>query len=332
MCHDSRQLIHSKTVRKEKRKRRTRYHHTAYSEDRYGGYATDSEILYHAGSTRNLNSINDGYCKMNRSLDTSPIAHKTTDNVMQALAPLAVDETTEISPVPFVRNNKYNNSYRLATNQPATPVGKSGLPRTSTKLSLQQKVNGDQLYSKNARIAEVRDAVVHVNTHQHNYYSSSDSAYKSVPYKTSSTCSQFAEAGVTNTVQDFKRNVSSRLSRCSETTVDSGRYSDVSRASTAHKSRGLYVLPPQVQCCDDQVNAPVQTALTAQTLPPDLLFEKLRQLPKQPGKVEENSIEIFKLLTLLIPPCNRRKLQLLIKFIRKVNSCISLSKHQSVSE
>jgi len=319
VCHDSRQLIHSKTVRNEKRKRRTRYHHRAYSEDRYGGYATDSEILYHAGSTRNLNSINDGYCKMNRSLDTSPIAHKTTDNVMQALAPLAVDETTEISPVPFVRNNKYNNSYRLATNQPATPVGKSGLPRTSTKLSLQQKVNGDQLYSKNARIAEARDPVVHVNTHQHNYYSSTDSAYKSVPYKTSSTWSQFVEAGVTNTGQDFKRNVSSRLSRCSETTVDSGRYSDVSRASTAHKSRGLYVLPPQVKCCDDQVNAPVQTALTAQTLPADLLFEKLRQLPKQPGKVEENSIEIFKLLTLLIPPCNRRKLQLLIKFIRKVS-------------
>ena len=71
---------------------------------------------------------------------------------------------------------------------------------------------------------------------------------------------------------------------------------------------GLRVLPAST--------AAHQSAI--RTIPPRILSEKLSQLPLNPGKVEEYAINVFKLLTLLIPPCNRRKLQLLLKFIRKV--------------
>ena len=45
--------------------------------------------------------------------------------------------------------------------------------------------------------------------------------------------------------------------------------------------------------------------------------------PSQPEgrptvSLEEKAVEMFRLLSLLLPPENRRKLQLLLKFIRKV--------------
>ena len=43
------------------------------------------------------------------------------------------------------------------------------------------------------------------------------------------------------------------------------------------------------------------------------------------ANMEQKAVEMFRLLTLLLPPQNRRKLQLLLKFIRKVkelpNNC-----------
>ena len=40
--------------------------------------------------------------------------------------------------------------------------------------------------------------------------------------------------------------------------------------------------------------------------------------PAERINMEEKAVEIFRLLSLLLPPENRRKLQLLLKFIRKV--------------
>lgn len=74
---------------------------------------------------------------------------------------------------------------------------------------------------------------------------------------------------------------------------------------------GLRVLPASAE-----VPAAAQSAI--RTLPPRVLTDRLNQLPQNAGRVEEYAINVFKLLTLLIPPSNRRKLQLLLKFIRKV--------------
>jgi hypothetical protein len=42
--------------------------------------------------------------------------------------------------------------------------------------------------------------------------------------------------------------------------------------------------------------------------------------PVETLNMEEKAVEMFRLLSLLLPPENRRKLQLLLKFIRKVRS------------
>jgi hypothetical protein len=131
---DPRYLIQSKTVRKEKKKRRYR----GSSEDRQGGYATDSEIVYDSRSRNDISEVNERYWQDNR-----PRRHCSSSNILEKEsfslhAPLAMDETVDLSPVPFDRNNKYNASYRMATNQPATPLGRSALPRTSTKIKLPQ--------------------------------------------------------------------------------------------------------------------------------------------------------------------------------------------------
>ena len=55
----------------------------------------------------------------------------------------------------------------------------------------------------------------------------------------------------------------------------------------------------------------------SKTVPHRVLAERLEGVVGQ-EEVETRAIQIFKLTTLLIPPANRRKLQLLLKFIRKV--------------
>ena len=140
---DSRYFIQSKTVRKEKKKRR----HRGHSEDKYGGYATDSEIMYDTQSRKSLSEVNKKYWH-----ESPPRLHHSTHNLLERetslAAPLAIDETVDLSPVPFARNNKYNNSYRMATNQPATPLGRAGMPRTSTKINLpkQKPFETNQVY------------------------------------------------------------------------------------------------------------------------------------------------------------------------------------------
>ena len=115
-----RNLIESKAVRKEKKKRRCRNS----SIDRLG-YDTDNEVRYEPHS---LYENRSRHCYVNRGMEQSPELRP---------APLASQEITDLSPVPFNRNAKYNNSYRLANNQPATPSLRSNLPRTSTRLNLQ---------------------------------------------------------------------------------------------------------------------------------------------------------------------------------------------------
>ena len=58
----------------------------------------------------------------------------------------------------------------------------------------------------------------------------------------------------------------------------------------------------------------------SKTVPHHVLAERLHGLAGQTEAVETRAILIFKLITLLIPPANRRKLQLLLKFIRKVTN------------
>ena len=84
---------------------------------------------------------------------------------------------------------------------------------------------------------------------------------------------------------------------------------------------GLRVLPASAE-----VPAAAQSAI--RTLPPRVLTDRLNQLPQNAGRVEEYAINVFKLLTLLIPPSNRRKLQLLLKFIRKVILVILIFNHK----
>jgi hypothetical protein len=43
------------------------------------------------------------------------------------------------------------------------------------------------------------------------------------------------------------------------------------------------------------------------------------------ANMEEKAVEMLRLLTLLLPPQNRRKLQLLLKFIRKVKELRSFN-------
>lgn len=102
-----------------------------------------------------------------------------------------------------------------------------------------------------------------------------------------------------------------RMSRLSQTTVDSGRFSDFSRASV-HGNR---------LTATDSVAGLGSGGRYSKTVPHKILMDRLNQLAENRSEesLNERAIAIFKLLTLLIPPPNRRKLQLLLKFIRKVS-------------
>ncbi len=129
-----RSFIESKAVRKEKRKKRWRN----VSADRL----TDARRP--GGGHDRGGMVDDGdlygdmarHCYVNPGLDSSsPLIPAGKEN--RGAAPLAHQEICDLSPVPrpgdiFNRHSKYNTSYRLATNQPATPVQR--MPRTSTQV------------------------------------------------------------------------------------------------------------------------------------------------------------------------------------------------------
>merc|ERR1740137_33213 len=136
-----RSVIESKTVRKEKRKSRLR----DQSYDRGTGLTP---------ALRRVRMERDSYCYTNMAMDTSVDRQETETG---KAAPLASQEC-DLSPVPtaFNRHNAYNTSYRMATNQPATPSHR--LPRTSTKLSLPKqdmmKVRAEPYMTQDMQMAQ----------------------------------------------------------------------------------------------------------------------------------------------------------------------------------
>jgi len=334
-------LIHSKAVRKEKKKKRFR----TTSSSGTGGYDTDSDVRY---EPRGLSTPSDRFCFVNRGLEVSPRAQATGRNPPKQLqpqptAPLALHEISDLSPVVFSRQTKYNTSYRLATNQGSTPASKYSLPRTSTHIDLLQgpSANNNNNLDKEQRCHLESKSVgcLYVRAEPYNCINSDASsqlAEQVVTAPSVQTDRITGESLYTCVRNDgieplrryaaaapgsFRRSVASRMSRLSQaTTVDSGRFSDCSRAS-AHDKRLATALS------DSAVGA--ASSRYSKTVPHTVLVDRLNQLAYQTSgaeSLEERATAIFKLLTLLIPPPNRRKLQLLLKFIRKVslNSDLSL--------
>jgi len=291
-----RSFIQSKAVRKEKKKRGRNT-----STDRLG-YETDTDIRYDAIPRQDAFR----HCYVNRAMEQTP---GRADNS----APLASHETTscDLSPVPFNRHNKYNNSYRLATNQPATPAGqKLNLPRTSTKISLEPTNNN---VVRGVYLDDMK------NVRAEPYLNSDVSSIVAPTFESLYTCvgqgpllrypvPRLLSAPPQQRSNHFRRDTAARASRSSQATtatVDSGRYSDYSRTSISR-------IPQQPDVSDHY-------SKYSKTVPHHVLAERLHGLAGQTEAVETRAILIFKLITLLIPPANRRKLQLLLKFIRKVS-------------
>jgi len=315
--------IESKAVRKEKKKRRGR----SASSDRFGGYETDSEVRYEP----NPCATSGPHCYVNRGLDeqSPPRQHQT--------APLASHEISDLSPVPFSRHAKYNASYRLATNQPATPT--LSFPRTSTQISLQTASNNNNINNnlKGGKDQFVRvRAEPYLNSDVSSVQGGKESLYTCVGqgpiqrYKVPQPVSnqhrhKTLPQSTTARPPAFRRDTTARASRSSQVTVDSGRYSDVSRASgRATWTQSNYAQLPSNYARVPQGSESSQYSRFSRTSaappPPRELRERLEELArKSPEDVEEEAIQIFKLLTLIIPPSSRRKLQLLLKFIRKIS-------------
>ena len=313
-----RSFIESKAVRKEKKKKRFRNSST----DRLG-YDTDNDVKY---SDHFMLEESLQHCYINRGMEGSP-GHGTNP------APLASHDISELSPVPFSRHTKYNASYRLATNQPATPAQRFSIPRTSTQIDLQHKNNnnnevpksnhltpGDCLYVRaepyNCLNSDVSNSLASERLGRENIYTRSG-AGPIQRYSAQTTQKPRTNLAINprkpldNLRPDtFNRNTAHRASRVSQATVDSGRYSDFSRGSVR-----TVVAPPVPSSLSDCGNY----ARYSHSLPHSVLVEKLKSVAKSnPARTEESAVEIFKLLCLLVPPSNRRKLQLLLKFIKKV--------------
>ena len=294
-------LIASKAVRKEKKKRRGR---TSSSERL--GYETDTDVRYEP---------NPPHCYVNRGLEPSPV--RSTN-----MAPLASHEISDLSPVPFNRHTKYNASYRLATNQPATP--KLNFPRTSTKVRLQPAENsrkGGQdecvyaraepyLNSDASSVVGPEGLYSQVGEGPIQRYRAGQVHRHTMPPPQTSQTLQLRP-------NDFRRNNATRNSRTSQATVDSGRYSDYSRTSGQairsqagyNSQAGLYARLP-ASSGGSQHSRYSKSGMSQSAVK--------QAEARSPEDVAEMGIKIFKLLTLIIPPSNRRKLQLLLKFIRKV--------------
>ena len=320
-----RSFIESKALRKEKKKRRLRNSST----DRLG-YDTDNEVNYHDPSALGESLKN---CYINHGLETSP-----RQNLVEATAPLASQEVCDLSPVPFNRHTKYNASYRLATNQPSTPAQRFSFPRTSTQIDLQPKNNNNTHHSKPSSsipkrsfLAPPPSECLYVRAEPYNCLNSDvssslvserrDTATKNttVPrltnpmFKDPLPQSRKLSVGRSEGQQpslaagSFVRSSTHRASRMSQATVDSGRYSDYSRGSGRTVSAKV-PLPLSSSVSDGGPRL-------SHTLP-HAGATVSRQIQQNS---EEAQVAVLKLLCLLVPPSNRRKLQLLLKFIRKVS-------------
>jgi len=219
---------------------------------------------------------------------------------MGKVAPLASQEC-DLSPVPtaFNRHNAYNTSYRMATNQPATPSHR--LPRTSTKLSLPKqdmiKVRAEPYMTQDMQMAQ---SAYHTLPVQEPVYTVAGPgplrrftvpapppalSTHPLPHRRARQSVPPPLSSLDSLPPSLSRASTARASLYSQLTQDSGHYS---QASTR--------LPP----------------------PP--------QLTRSPSPTG-----MFKLLALLLPPSNRRRLQLLLKFILKISSNANLSLDSSVS-
>ncbi len=255
-------FIESKAVRKEKRKKRWRN----VSADRLADVRRPP-----GGGHDRVGMVDDGdlygdtgrHCYVNPGLDSSsPLIPCGKEN--PRAAPLAHQEICDLSPVPrpedvvfnLNRHSKYNTSYRLATNQPATPVQR--MPRTSTQVCLDlATVNSSQPTTKHHLLLRRRPPQVEVSTAA---AAADDCLYvRAEPYlcnnsEASSVAAAPVEALYTRTggaggpLQRYTvsgilgggqplpleqgnpllvRHSVARLSRSSQATVDSGRYSDL---------------------------------------------------------------------------------------------------------
>lgn len=337
-------FIESKALRKEKRKKRWRN----MSADRL----VDERVAASWGHNRGAVQVGGAadmdeytcrlamHCYVNPGLESSPPVIPV-DKENQA--PLADQEICDLSPVPragvFNRHSKYNNSYRLATNQPATPVQRLGhLPRTSTQICLNpgQDNSRQQQTTKHHLLraphptdipAQETDDCLYVRAEPYLCNNSEASRFSGTTasdmrgegigealytrpgqllplqrYTVSGILGGQPPLPSVRPVDALRRHSANRLSRSSQATIDSGRYSDLSKFSKASCYGPARSIPPPAIVVADA---------------PDQHVNLDNQLVAV--NAEDKAVEMFRLLSLLLPPENRRKLQLLLKFIRKVS-------------
>jgi len=284
-----RSVIESKTVRKEKRKSKLR----------------DQSCDQGTGLTPALRRVRlerESYCYTNMAMDTS--IDKVVDE-MGRVAPLAKQEC-DLSPVPapFSRHTAYNTSYRMATNQPATPSHR--LPRTSTKLSLARQPEDFMNVRAEPFLCEDTGIQVQPPPYQEPVYTvagpgplrrftvprqQQPAPHHTLPHRRAVRQSHHPTvppplSSLDSLPPSLSRASTARASLYSQLTQDSGHYSQTSAR-----------LPP----------------------PPT-------QLTRSPSPTG-----MFKLLALLLPPSNRRRLQLLLKFMLKISSNSNLTLDSSTT-
>jgi hypothetical protein len=263
-----RSCIASKAVRKEKKKKR-RWRNM--SADRLVDDSSWSRSRPYNYQPEYCNEEVEEYdrlarhCYVNPGLVSSPLVSPSGNN-KENLAPLAHQEICDLSPVVppgginnscFNRHSKYNNSYRLATNHPATPlqrlVGAQQLPRTSTQISLDPvHVGGNQPTTKHHLLRgrpmappETADDCLYVRAEPYLCNSSTasraTSSYAPDPMKYREEEAVYTRPGPVGPLQRYTvsgiqvgsetvplhRHSAARASRSSQATVDSGRYSDL---------------------------------------------------------------------------------------------------------
>ncbi len=262
-----RSFIESKAVRKEKRKKRWRN----VSADRL------ADVRRPGGGHDRVGVVDDGdlygdvarHCYVNPGLDSSSPLIPALDSSSPLIpcgkenrgaAPLAHQEICDLSPVPrpgdiFNRHSKYNTSYRLATNQPATPVQR--MPRTSTQVCLDNlaaTVNSSQPTTKHHLLLRRRpqvemstaaaDDCLYVRAEPYLCNNSEASSVVAAPVEALYTrprvggpLQRYTVSGILGGGGPLPleqggnpllvRHSVARLSRSSQATVDSGRYSDL---------------------------------------------------------------------------------------------------------
>ena len=259
-------FIESKAVRKEKRKKRWRN----MSADRLIDERSAASWGRHHQQGGQTGHDDDGggeydrlarHCYVNPGLVSSPLV---SPGGKENQAPLAHQEICDLSPVVppgssayFNRHSKYNASYRLATNPPATPAHRQGgqFPRTSTQISLdpalvschQQTTKHHLLRSKPqlltvATTHEAADDCLYVRAEP--YLCNNSEASRASTFAAGGEEALYTRPGPVGPLQRYTvsgilggpcerpeaalhRHSAARMSRSSQATVDSGRYSDL---------------------------------------------------------------------------------------------------------